>query len=123
MTTGKYFSDRELSCSHCGRNEMRQDFVDLLDEIREACDFPLPVSSGYRCPEWNERIGGAKNHPDGVAVDITVSGERAYELVWRAMSFDIRGVGVKQRGHHSGRFVHLDMQTRPDVPRPWIWSY
>ena len=45
----------------------------LLDPIREAWGKPIIVSSGYRCKELNELVGGVKNshHLLGCAADIT----------------------------------------------------
>lgn len=44
-----------------------------LDPIREIWGKPIIVNSGYRCPELNKAIGGAKNsqHLKGEAADIT----------------------------------------------------
>lgn len=45
-------------------------------ELVRAClgNFPVVVSSWYRCPELNEEVGGAKDsrHQRGEAVDFTV---------------------------------------------------
>ena len=50
----------------------------LLDPIREAWGEPIVVSSGYRCPELNTLVGGAKNshHLLGCAADI-IAGNKA----------------------------------------------
>ena len=50
----------------------------LLDPIREAWGEPIVVSSGYRCKELNELVGGAKHshHLIGCAADI-IAGNRA----------------------------------------------
>ena len=50
----------------------------LLDPIREAWGEPIVVSSGYRCPELNTLVGGAKNshHMLGCAADI-IAGNKA----------------------------------------------
>lgn len=61
----------------------------LLDPIREAWGAPIIVSSGYRCPALNKRIGGVANsqHLYGQAADIkTVSdtredNKRLYEMI------------------------------------------
>ena len=44
----------------------------LLDPIREAWGEPIVVSSGYRCKQLNELVGGAKHshHLLGCAADI-----------------------------------------------------
>ena len=50
----------------------------LLDPIREAWGEPIVVSSGYRCRELNELVGGAQHshHLLGCAADI-IAGNRA----------------------------------------------
>ena len=44
----------------------------VLDPLREAWGAPIIVTSGYRCPVLNARVGGAKNsyHLQGMAADI-----------------------------------------------------
>lgn len=45
----------------------------VLDPLREAYGKPIRVNSGYRSPELNKAVGGAKNshHVLGMAADIT----------------------------------------------------
>ena len=55
---------------------------ELFEPIREAVsadrgvDTPIPISSGYRSKELNERIGGSKTsqHSIGQALDIDLDG-------------------------------------------------
>lgn len=44
-----------------------------LDPIRELWGAPITVNSGFRCPELNKVVGGAKDsqHMKGEAADIT----------------------------------------------------
>ena len=46
----------------------------ILEPIRQKTGKPIIISSGYRCKELNDRIGGVKNslHCDGDAVDIKI---------------------------------------------------
>ena len=116
-----YFTDEELSCSCCGRNEFDPQFLILLNAIREACG-PLPVSSGYRCPNHPieaKKTNGPGEHTTGLAVDIAVSGYRAHRLIEVAVQFGIPRIGVNQKG--SQRFIHLGINE--DFPNPTIWSY
>ena len=52
-------------------------FIDtVLDPIRAAWGSPITVSSGYRCPELNKKVGGANTsgHLYGFCVDLQVKG-------------------------------------------------
>ena len=45
----------------------------VLDPIRERWQSPIYITSGYRCPELNKKVGGVENsyHTRGMAADIT----------------------------------------------------
>lgn len=66
----------------------------VLDPIREGWGGPISVSSGYRCPELNKAVGGAKNsgHQYGFCADLQVSGgiKRVRELYDFIYQFLIR---------------------------------
>ena len=49
----------------------------VLDPIREDWGSPIIVSSGYRCPELNAKVGGAKTsgHLYGYCADLQVKGD------------------------------------------------
>lgn len=59
----------------------------VLDPLREAWGRPITVSSGYRCPELNRRVGGVatSQHLTGHAADITtgnkVDNRRLFQLI------------------------------------------
>ena len=48
----------------------------VLDPLREQWGLPIRVTSGYRCPELNEEVGGVEDsyHMEGCAADITALG-------------------------------------------------
>lgn len=54
----------------------------VLDPIREDWGGPISVSSGYRCPELNAKVGGAKNsgHQYGFCADLRVNGRSIMKL-------------------------------------------
>ena len=82
---GKYFSIAELTKSETANkrkinnkptkeveNCLNQLIDNILDPLRKAYGQPIIVSSGYRCPELNKAVGGARTsqHTLGQAADI-----------------------------------------------------
>ena len=45
------FTAAEFNCSHCGKNEMKADFMLRLQTLRSVYGKPMRVTSGYRCSE------------------------------------------------------------------------
>lgn len=116
------FSKAEMACRCCGQAKMDPAFMDALQALREAVGEPLPVSSAYRCPAHNRRVGGGPEHPLGKAVDLRISGALARRVIGLATAFP--RLGIKQTGAHEGRFVHLGTGTAEDgLPSPTVWSY
>ncbi|WP_417513747.1 D-Ala-D-Ala carboxypeptidase family metallohydrolase [Minwuia sp.] len=118
------FGEIEFRCRcGCGRAEMDMQFVSLLQAVRTELGMPLPISSGFRCPDHNRAVGGGPAHPEGKAADIAIRGGAALDLVRLAVSRGATGIGVKQSGQ--ARFVHIDtlMPGETAAPRPWLWSY
>jgi uncharacterized protein YcbK (DUF882 family) len=105
---------------------MDDEFMDKLVQLRHHLDFPFTITSHYRDAELNTRVGGGARsaHLIGRAIDIKVSGERAFKLLASAPRFGMTGIGVKQNGDWAGRIIHLDdCDDTPERPRPRIWSY
>lgn len=72
----KHFQPKEFE-SRDGRKSpfplvVQDCLYELLEQIREQFGQPIIVNSGYRSPEHNARVGGAKNsmHVQGLAADI-----------------------------------------------------
>lgn len=120
-----YFPEDELECQHCGEYLFDENFLNTLNKIREECDFPLPISSGYRCKEHPIEAAKAAQgrpygaHTTGKAVDVKVSGERALRLIEVALAHGVKRIGLNQKG--SSRFIHLDVCD--DLPTPALWTY
>lgn len=124
----EHFNEDELRCRcGCGLMEFSDQSVRQLEALRVRVGRPLIITSGYRCPEYNDQVsltGPSGPHTitdnHNVTVDIGVSGKTASDLVFAAMSLGFTGIGVKQSGAHKSRFIHID---RLGHPRPRIWSY
>ena len=122
----EYFTVDELKCKGTDECQMDEQFMIQLQVLRQEFNEPMIISSGYRDLSYNQVIGGAKNSPHlfGKAVDVVVSGKKAYRLIKLAIQHNFTGIGVSQRGPHEKRFIHLDTMENSEVhPRPWIWSY
>ena len=117
----KYFTSAEMACKHCGIERMVHGFMARLDELRERYGAPLRVTSGYRCPEYNDTIsttGIAGPHTTGQAVDLhCAGGANSYRLLSLATTLGFEGIGVRIKGKNDQRFVHLDMRGFR------VWSY
>lgn len=66
----------------CDKILIDSELVEVLEDIREHFNAPVIINSGYRTPEYNAKIGGAKNsqHTKGTAADIRVKGVPASKV-------------------------------------------
>lgn len=62
-----------------------------LEEVRALYNRPIRISSGYRSPELNRRVGGSptSQHTKGCAVDFTVQGIAIRDVIEDIMESDI----------------------------------
>ena len=82
--------------------------VMVLQSIRSHFGKPVVITSGYRTPEYNEKVGGVTNsqHTYGTAADITVTGVSPAQVAAyaRAIMPDWGGVGIYES------FTHVDVR-------------
>ena len=77
----------ELVCPCCGQLDMNPDFVRDLEILLKNLEFPLPVASGYRCPDYNDslHLADGKNlegsHVTGHAISVTLNHTQSLQLV------------------------------------------
>lgn len=112
----KYFDISEFRCRETGENEMLEEFIHMLDELRERCDFPFSITSGYRSVKHSIEIRKKEpgTHTKGIAADIAVAnGEQRMKIVKTALEMGFAGIGVAKG------FVHVDMRTTTPV----MWTY
>jgi len=112
----KYFKVEDFDCQETGENRMESEFIERLDELREACGFPFIITSGYRAPSHSIEKRKAKpgTHAQGIAADIRVSGGvQRRIIIEKAIELGFNGIGVAKT------FVHVDI--REDAPV--IWCY
>ena len=112
----KYFKVGDFDCQQTGENRMEPEFIERLDELREACGFPFIITSGYRDPSHSIEANKVNpgTHAQGIASDIKVSGGGQRRiLVEKAIELGFSGIGVAKG------FVHVDIRNNVAV----IWSY
>lgn len=81
MQVTKNFNLNEFN-SKCGRpmpKNIKKNIIELihnLQVIRDEVKVPISITSGYRSPEHNAKVKGAKDsqHVKGTAVDFKVQG-------------------------------------------------
>ena len=80
-----------------------------------SLERPVYVTSGYRCPRYNQKIGGVVNsyHCIGLAVDIKVKDINLIELLEICENIDFSGIGFYEKKN----FLHLDV--RPTKRSRW----
>ena len=83
----------------------------VLDPVREAYGSPVIVSSGYRCPALNAKVGGAQHsyHLRGMAADIYPK-DGDLERLWRTIGklFILRKIGITECYIDRGRgYIHI----------------
>lgn len=107
------FKLSEFACRD-GSEELMldMDLVHKLQVLRNKLGKPIRVTSGYRNPEYNEKVGGVKNsqHLLGKAADIQVDGMDTVELSRHAKMVGFNGIGIYKN------FVHVDVR---DVEANW----
>jgi hypothetical protein len=92
-----------------------------LEGIRTICgDHPVIISSGYRCPELNEAVGGASNsaHLYGCAADFTIPEFGDVLDICHALEPHLRELGIDQLIDESGsgaRWVHVGRAIPPST--------
>ena len=112
-----YFRVHEFACKD-GADEIPIDtsLVDILDELRERFGRII-ITSGYRTPSHNLKIGGATKSPhlDGIAADTSyIVGTDLKEVAAYAIYKGAGGVGYYPPGDKpSGNFVHIDTRDKP----------
>ena len=116
MDKFKYFKIEDFACRETGENEISVDFIHSLDQLREACNFPFIVTSGYRSKKHSvekRKPNGGGMHTKGIASDIKVSGGAQRLAIVKHASAMGMSVGVAKT------FVHVDIRKTPAM----CWCY
>jgi hypothetical protein len=110
------FKVSEFMCkggSCCGSGKIDDDLVKILQKIRDHFGKPVRITSAYRCPSWNKKVGGVGNsyHTKGMAADIKVEDTAPAEVAKYAESIGVKGIGLYETSA-DGFFVHVDTRLK-----------
>ena len=114
------FSPSEFRCKckgkHCDGEPPHPDRIRhlawVLQRIRNRCGAALSVNSGYRCPEYNKAIGGARRsqHPQCTAADIHCKSMASSKVADIAEELaEQRAVPIGGIGRYN-TFTHIDIR-------------
>ena len=112
-TAGKqlsaHFRVREFACQDGSDAVLvAPRLVMVLETIRAHFGAPITISSGYRTPQYNAKVGGVAHsqHCYGMAADISVKGQTpaAVAAYARQLMPDWGGVGIYDT------FTHIDVR-------------
>lgn len=107
------FSPREMASKGDGSLLIYEPALDRLQALRTGLGVPLLITSAYRDPEHNKRVGGAKNsyHLKGMAFDVRMDNldPQMFEVAAREAGFTGFGYYPRQG------FMHIDIGP----PRVW----
>ena len=97
---------------------MNVDFLNKLAQARKIAAVGFKITSGYRSPAHNEKVGGVPNssHTLGHAVDIYAPTSRQKYIIINALlqaGFDRIGIAKN--------FIHVD--DDPSKNEDVIWTY
>jgi uncharacterized protein YcbK (DUF882 family) len=124
MMLTDHFAVAEFACrdGRCYPDSWIQDrlrpLCQTLEVIRSAIDRPIVIVSGYRSPEWNLKVGGAKasQHMAGRAADIRVADLSAVMLHAKIVDLYHQGSLPLLGGLGSYKsWVHVDVRKGPKL--------
>ena len=110
-----HFNLSEFACPCCRRVMLHPKLLGKLVKLRNVLERPVYITSGYRCPKYNQKIGGVVNsyHCIGLAADIKVGDINLIELLEICENIGFGGIGFYEKKD----FLHLDV--RPTKRNRW----
>ncbi|MCD7900294.1 MAG: D-Ala-D-Ala carboxypeptidase family metallohydrolase [Bacteroides sp.] len=118
--SSKYFQEIEfMRCiPACSLQNMDQEFMNRLDQLREEAGIPLVLNCAYRSYKWEKSKGrsGKGDHPQGKAADLRCRDSATrYKILRAAFKVRFTRIGV------SDTFIHVGMGK--DLPEEVVWMY
>ena len=123
LSTNFWKFEFRCPCKKCRRKKVLVDDLLLfkLEMVRMECgNKPMTITSGNRCEEENERIGGHPNsahvpRPKGKGVDAKIRGVKPLDIGLAAEKVGGLRIGVART------YCHLDVMP-PSPSKFWIYT-
>ena len=111
-----HFHAREFRSRDGAEHAICSRLIEMLELLRaDLGGNPVTITSGYRSPAHNARVGGARNsyHTRGMAADIRVANKTPQEVYDAATRLfpTAGGIGIYIRAN--GGWVHIDSRPSP----------
>lgn len=116
----RYFKYSEFAnTKDGGANETKTELIDMLDEFRHLLNRSIHITSGYRTPAFNKKVGGSNNseHTHGLAADLrfNFSGYTKESIVRILKYLGAQNIGVYwENGRVGGTINRLHVGIRPN---------
>ncbi len=113
ISIAEHFYLDEFQCPCCQQVMLYPLLLQKLNALRYKIQKPIFITSGYRCPAYNDLVRGVKNsfHLSGRAVDIYVPELALSELLKAAEEIGFPGIGY----YPQKNFLHLDIRPASSV--------
>ena len=106
----EHFKLKEFACKNSEAIIISEKLCYILEAIRAHFEKPVTVTSGYRTPEYNAKIGGAvkSQHILGLAADIKINGVAPDDIASYARTLmpTYGGIGIYST------FTHIDVRDK-----------
>jgi hypothetical protein len=111
------FMPKELACKGTGKLMIDVQALNSLQDLRRRVGQPMRLTSAYRSPEHNARVGGSPNskHMLAEAFDVQMAGHDPLEFELLARESGFKGFGF----YPASGFMHIDMGPAREWGTRW----
>ena len=103
----QHFNLKEFQCRDGSHQVvLKRDLLEKLQQLRNLAGKPVIITSGYRNPAYNKKVGGSptSRHLLGEAADIQIPSFSPREVAQLAEQVGFTGIGVYDT------FIHVDVR-------------
>lgn len=105
----EHFKLKEFACNNSEAVIISETLCYVLEAIRSHFGKPIIITSGYRTPEYNIKVGGVakSQHTLGLAADIKIKGVKPSDIASyaRILMPTYGGIGIYST------FTHIDVRN------------